>query len=213
MRDHGVNVDVTKNDNPRGRTIGKIHVTAGPNHGTAHVVPTAGGREIRYTPDTGYVGSDTFRYSITTDGGTASATVHVDVVAPPPDAVDDSGQTQSGKSVTVHVTANDDENGGGPLTITAAGTPGHGSVQIVGQDIVYTADSTYTGPDSFTYTIRNAGGSDTATVNITVSGSGNLAETGVDSAALLEIGAALLLLGGVATAAGHRRRRGRDAGA
>lgn len=211
-RDQAVDIDATANDNPRGQDITKLDVASTPQHGTAHVVHTAHGREIRYTPDSGYLGKDSFRYSFTTDGGTASATVHVDVTPPPPVAVDDSASVHSGDSVTVAVTQNDDANGGGQLTITSTSTPGHGSVQISGQTVVYTADASYTGPDSFTYTIENAGGSDTATVHITVSSSGVLADTGMNSAALLQIAGALLVLGATSTAAG-RRRRGRHAGA
>jgi hypothetical protein len=211
-RDHGVDIDVTANDNPRGQDITKLDVTSAPHHGKAHLVQTSGGRQIRYTPKAGYLGTDTFRYKITTAGGTATATVHVDVSAPPPVAVDDSASVGSGKSVTVAVTQNDNANGE-PITITSTSDPAHGSVQVSGLNVVYTADANYTGPDSFTYTIQNGDGSDSATVHITVSSSGVLADTGVDSAALLQIGGALVLVGGLSTAAGRRRRRGRHVAA
>lgn len=203
-----VTIDVSNNDNPRGRPITQLRVTSTPQHGTAHVVHTSNGPQVRYTPDTGYVGNDTFHYSITTDGGTASATVRVDVsaAAVAPVAVDDIASTKSGTAVTVPVTSNDQPNGGGTLRITSTGTPAHGTVRIEGRDVVYTPSGSYTGPDSFTYTVRNDNGSDTATVHITVTGSGFLANTGVDSQAMLEVGALLLVVGGAATAAGRRRR-------
>lgn len=207
--DQAVTVDVTRNDNPRGRAITQLKVTSNPQHGSAHVVHTSNGPEVRYTPDAGFTGNDTFHYSITTDGGTASATVHVDVSAPAaaPVAVDDAASTKSGTAVTVPVTSNDQPNGGGPLHITSTGTPAHGTVRVDGQDVVYTPDDSYTGTDSFTYTVQNDNGSATATVHITVTGSRTLANTGVDSQALLEVGGMLLLTGGAATTAGRRRRR------
>jgi hypothetical protein len=213
--DQAVTIDVTRNDNPRGRTITQLHITSQPKHGSAHVVHRSGRFEVRYTPQTGFTGMDTFPYSFTTDGGTASATVRVDVAAPAPApaAVDDSASTQSGTPVTVHVTSNDKPNGGGALVITSTGTPSHGTVRINGHNVVYTPAGTYTGPDSFTYTVHNSNGSATATVHITVTSSGVLADTGVDSQALLELGGMLLVTGGAASVLGGRRRRGRHAGA
>lgn len=210
-RDHGVDVDVLGNDNPRGQDVTGLRVTSTPGHGRAYVVSTSTGREIRYVPDAGFIGADKFTYTIRTAGGTSEATVSVDVAAPPPIANDDTATTPQGQSVSVAVTANDDQNGGGALTITSTSTPGHGSVRIDGQHVVYTANSNYVGSDSFSYTVQNSGGSATATVHVTVTGSGNLAQTGLDSASLLGIGGLLLGSGAALSVAGRRRRGGRHA--
>lgn len=202
----GVDVNVLANDDTRGRKVTGLQVTSGPKHGGAHVVNTSSGREIRYTPDSGYTGTDTFDYVLRTDGGSSQATVTIHVDAAP-DAVDDTAQTNQDTAVSVPVLDNDHPNGSGPLTIISTGTPGHGSVQIDGADIRYTPDHGYVGPDSFTYTVHNNGGSASATVRITVNGSGNLAETGVDSGGLLELGGLLLGAGAMFTAAGRRYRR------
>jgi hypothetical protein len=67
---------------------------------------------------------------------------------------------------------------GETLQITAVGDPPHGTASIdangtsgnTADDVVrYTPDAGYSGPDSFTYTIADGnGGTDTATVNVTV---------------------------------------------
>ena len=57
------------------------------------------------------------------------------------------------------------------LSISATTNGAHGTVAITGggTGLTYTPNADYFGPDSFTYTISDGnGGSDTATVNITV---------------------------------------------
>lgn len=208
-RDQGVTVDVLANDDTKGVDLVGIHVAGAPKHGMAHVVHTASGPQIRYTPATDFVGTDTFDYTLRTDGGTSTATVTVTVAAPPPDAVDDSSATKSGKPVTVAVTSNDASNGGGAITVTSVSDPHHGTATIDGDNVVYTSDDAFVGTDTFTYTISTSGGTDTATVTVTVNDAGVLANTGVDSAGLLGLGGGLLITGGAVTLAGRRRRAGR----
>ncbi|MDD5393224.1 MAG: Ig-like domain-containing protein [Thiothrix sp.] len=67
-----------------------------------------------------------------------------------------------------------DEGCDSTITITAVGTPEHGTVTIHpdGEWVVYTPTTGYTGSDTFTYTITDADGhTSTATVTVTV-GSG-----------------------------------------
>ncbi|CUX47321.1 IPT/TIG domain-containing protein [Agrobacterium genomosp. 13] len=71
------------------------------SHGTA----TASGTAISYTPDAGYIGSDSFTYTATNADGTSTpATVSLSVVAPEPtlDGISPfSGPTTGGTSVTI----------------------------------------------------------------------------------------------------------------
>jgi hypothetical protein len=76
---------------------------------------------------------------------------------------------------------------------------------------VYTPDADFVGTDTFPYTAATQFGTDTALVTVTIEASG-LSATGSDSHNLANIGALLLLTGGVATVAGRRRYRAKHAG-
>lgn len=77
-----VDVDVLGNDFDVDGTIDPttVLVTMPPEHGTASVHPTTG--LITYTPGDGFVGADTFRYTVEDDAGATSleASVRVDVL-------------------------------------------------------------------------------------------------------------------------------------
>ena len=80
---------------------------------------------------------------------------------------------------TVNVLANDTDADGDILTVTSAGVPGHGSAVInANGTITYTPASGYTGPDQFGYSISDGrGGTDSATVSVTVSSGGGTTNT------------------------------------
>ncbi len=89
----------------------------------------------------------------------------------PPVAVDDNASTTVDNAVIVDVLANDSDDNGDPLTVTAVGTAANGAVLDNGDGTVtYTPNIGFVGDDSFTYTIDDGqGGADTATVFVTVS--------------------------------------------
>jgi hypothetical protein len=224
-----VDIDVLDNDVTQGAPVSIDEVTA-PKHGSATpisgtggaaaadrraaVVPhasPAGAPSIAYKPNAGFVGKDSFTYTITTANGSSTATVNVTVVAPPPTAVDDSAATTSGHAVTIDVLGNDDANGGGALHVGSLGAPGHGTATISDGAVVYTSDADFVGTDTFTYTADTAFGSDTATVTVTVSGEGALSNTGSSDDRIAGIGVLLLLAGGGATVVGRRRYRAKHA--
>ena len=97
-------------------------------------------------------------------------------LAPPPVngspvAADDAATTPQGEPVVVPVTANDSDPDGDPLTISDVGPAANGSATIEpdGVSIRYTPEPTFSGVDSFEYTIADGrGGSAIATVTITV---------------------------------------------
>jgi hypothetical protein len=88
----------------------------------------------------------------------------------PPVAVDDSATTAQDTLVNVDVLANDSDPNGDPLSVASVSDPPHGTAEIQPDDTVnYIPDTGFTGPDSFTYDISDGnGGTDTATVNVTV---------------------------------------------
>lgn len=174
-----VDIDVLSNDDTKGAPP-SISVTTDPGHGSAQVIePGLRGRgvahhvapagpTIRYTPNDGFVGHDKFNYRLTTANGSSVATVRITVTAPPPTANNDSASTDSGVGVTIHVLANDDANGGGPLHLQSVGSAGHGSTSTDGPYAIYTPDDSFVGTDTFTYVASTKFGSDTATVTVTV---------------------------------------------
>jgi Ca2+-binding RTX toxin-like protein len=130
-----------------------------------------------YTPDENYHGSDSFNYTVFDGhtGGTDTGTVNVTVtpVNDDPNAEDDLFTTSAGGAVDV--LANDTDVDGDALTITTPAPPAaHGTVTCTVASCTYTPTSGYTGPDSFSYSISDGnGGTDSATVNVTVEAGAN----------------------------------------
>ncbi|MBL0407448.1 cadherin-like domain-containing protein [Microvirga aerilata] len=88
-----------------------------------------------------------------------------------PVAADDSATTNQGTPVTITVLANDTDSNGDTLTVSAiTANATHGTTTLNSNGtITYTPTANYLGDDSFTYSISDGrGGSDTATVNLTI---------------------------------------------
>lgn len=88
-------------------------------------------------------------------------------VTPVVDIVHDSVSTHAGTPVTIDALGND-RFSNGDATITAVGTPLHGSVSIVNNQLVYTPAAGYVGDDTFTYSVTSGGVVETATVTVTM---------------------------------------------
>ena len=172
-----VEFDVTDNDTlaPDGsQPIYFGSIVSPPANGTASHLT---GGDIRYTPGSGFSGSDTFTYSINDGAGqTAQASVTVNVSAPTspppppaPNAIDDEATTQLDTPVTFNVLANDQPSGQVSF-LSFASTPPNGTITHIGAgDVEYTPNAGYLGTDTFTYTIENSGGqTDQASVSVLV---------------------------------------------
>ncbi len=155
---------VLGNDVGTGTTV----TAAGPaGHGTVAVDPDG---TVSYTPDAGWAGDDAFDYTITDAFGRTSTTA-VTITTDLPTAPTAVGDTVSTPYATVvnlaapGVLGNDDGTG---ITVTAAGSPGHGSVAIDADgSLTYTPDAGWAGDDTFTYEITDAFGR-TASASVTV---------------------------------------------
>ncbi len=103
--------------------------------------------------------------------------------AHPPDAVDDSAGTNEDTPVAIPVLSNDSDRDGDTLIVTATGPAAHGSVSIQADGtVLYSPTPNYNGSDSFTYTIDDRhGGSDTATVTISIAAVNDAPVAAVDS--------------------------------
>ena len=161
-------IDVLDNDSdPEGGAL--TLVSAGPaGHGA---VTVADGR-LRYTPDPGFAGTDTFGYGVAdAEGAETTATVTITVTAPnaPPVALPDTAEAVAGTPVLIDVLANDSDPEGGALTLVSVGPAGHGAVTVADGRLRYTPDPGFAGTDTFGYGVADAEGAETtATVTITV---------------------------------------------
>ena len=128
---------------------------------------------VTYTPDADFHGIDTFTYTISDGAGggdTASVIVTVLPINDDPDAVDDTATTPEEVPVVVPVLGNDSDLDGDSLAVTGVTDPANGSVTVNADGtMTYTPDADFNGVDTFEYTISDGnGGTDTATVSVTV---------------------------------------------
>jgi uncharacterized protein (TIGR03382 family) len=153
-----------------GETLTITSVTQ-PSSGTVSFT----GTNVSFTPAPGFVGTVNFTYTISDgNGGTDTATVTVTVsnTNDPPTANDDNYTVAEDSGATpLDVLANDTSapDTGETLTVTAVTQPANGTVTLVGGVVSFTPAPNSFGTTSFSYTLAdNNGGSDTATVTVTV---------------------------------------------
>jgi len=144
---------VLKNDDsPLGNELSAVLVT-GPSHGTLEF--NANG-SFTYTPNTHYVGSDSFTYRAT-DGTytSAAATVTLNVKNTAPSSSADTYAVKFNSETTVSaasgVLANDTDADGDSLTAILVGNPSHGTVQFNADGSFTYVVNGYFGTDTFSY--------------------------------------------------------------
>lgn len=95
-----------------------------------------------------------------------------------PVAVNDSVETEEDTPVSIDILSNDLDSDAQPsaLAIYSVSQPRHGSLSVVGSDVLYTPDSGFSGIDEFTYLVTDGAEQDWGLVNILV-GSDTLVET------------------------------------
>ena len=134
-----------------------------------------------FTPNTDFVGGDSFQYVITDANGqtsTATVSITVEAVNDVPVAVDDVVLAQEDVRLeNINVLDNDSDSDGNLLTVTSAVSAAGGVVTINPDGTLsYQAPANFTGADTINYTIDDgAGGSSTAVVNIDVAPVSDLA--------------------------------------
>nr|MDJ0574422.1 Ig-like domain-containing protein [Xenococcaceae cyanobacterium MO_234.B1] len=159
--------DIDLDDNP----IVITDFTNG-NNGTVTLDPDGG--FLIYTPNSGFIGQDSFTYTFRDANGNLTSTTIAVNVSEPSRANNDSSGTVPDGEVVIDVLSNDGNdlilvgvtNGqNGTVTIDDNGTPNDPSDDRV----VYTPNPGFVGEDSFTYTVNDPeGNEETATVTILV---------------------------------------------
>lgn len=140
----------------------------------ANGVLSGSGANRTYTPNTGFVGQDTFTF-VANDGNADStpATVTVNVtLAQAPEANPDTFTLGTGNQLFGNVLNNDRDLDGDPITASVETNPAHGSLVLNADgSFTYEPNSTFVGADTFTYRVTdNTNRSSTATATINAAG-------------------------------------------
>ncbi|MAT98453.1 MAG: hypothetical protein CL608_15015 [Anaerolineaceae bacterium] len=181
-----IQIDVLANDEDIdvGDVLTIDSVSAPDNGGTAVI----NNNQIEYTAATGFVGTETFTYTVSDgNGGSDTAlvtmTIYVSHSNAAPNAHNDSPETLEDSPIIIDVLNNDDDPDGDSLSILSVSNPVHGTAVIQGSRIKYTPDPNFHGSDSFTYTVGDGEFTDIATVNITIVSVNDMPQAASDSAA------------------------------
>lgn len=179
---NSVPISVAVNDDDRGEDdldLTSVTVSQPPTNGAA-ICNDAG--VCTYTPAPGFVGTDSFNYTICdTSSACDTATVTITVLAPlplppppanaPPVASNDTATTDAGSPVTIPVADNDTdpEDDLVPDSVSVVIPPANGSATCDNGSCTYTPAPGFSGSDSIVYQICDgADQCDTATVVIVV---------------------------------------------
>lgn len=185
-QDVAVDYNVLTNDTDAENNINvsSLAIVTPPSNGTTQIM---GGGVIKYTPNAGYVGADSYTYSISDNGVVVTsdnAVVNVTVTDPnaangPIVANDDSEITAVNQSVDIDVLTNDVDPEVqvdiASINVTVQPNNGIASANTTTGIITYTPDGGFVGTDNFTYEICDLGTPtqcDEAVVTIEVSNIG-----------------------------------------
>lgn len=158
-------INVLANDaDPDGNPLALTAVGA-----AAHGTVVIAGNAILYMPAAGYVGSDSFVYTVSDGaGGSSTAKVTMSVLRPnqAPTAQNDWYSVPGMGNTRLDVLNNDSDPDGDPLTITSFSQPAFGSVSASGGSLLFQSTTPFA-VSTFTYAISDGqGGSSTATVTL-----------------------------------------------
>jgi len=166
--------DVTAVNTPVTTTV-KANDGTGATSSTVKALPGAHGTttvnaagQVIYTPVTGYVGIDTYTYTLTTPDGVVSDPITVTITVKPV-GVPDADITPINTPVTTIVKSNDGASGIGTTVTPTNGAHGTTTVDATGR-VRFTPTADYIGKDVYTYTLTTTDGivSDPITVTISI---------------------------------------------
>lgn len=172
LRVHVAQGMMSKASDPDGDRL-TLAVVTRPANGALAFNPSG---SFTYTPRRNFFGTDTFTVRAS-DGALTSAPAAVTItVSPMPDALDAQDDqytvimnTPLVVGAALGVLANDDNPDGTPLTLSVAQPPTRGSLTLSNDGaFVYTPQADTLGEDSFVYSATTTGGSDSATVTLSI---------------------------------------------
>jgi hypothetical protein len=141
-------------------------VAASPSHGTL----TGSAPSLTYTPAAGYQGGDSFTFTASNGSNTsASGTVSIAISVSTPTANPQTVTAGKNMATAITLAGTDTDVPALPLTYTVATSPSEGALTGAAPNLTYTPNTSYTGSDSFTFTVTNGvNTSAPATVSIIV---------------------------------------------
>lgn len=134
------------------RTLSIYHISL-PKHGTVK----QNGKLVVYSPASGFIGTDSFAYSIT-DGSRKSKEAYIVIAVNknlPPVANRDSLVAYNGKSIFINVLDNDKDPEGDSIYIKDFSRPLFGELKLSKNKFIYKANSLSLQTDSFNYKISD----------------------------------------------------------
>lgn len=150
---------------PDGDTL-NYTVIEGPTHG--NLSGTA--PNLTYTPNDNFDGPDSFTFKAndgTEDSFLATVSITVTTVNDAPVANDNSAKIQEDTPGPIALIGSDPD--GDPITYRVVTNPSHGILSGTAPDLIYTPDTNYNGPDSFTFKANDSiSDSVTATFSVEV---------------------------------------------
>lgn len=165
-------VDVLANDADIDGDVLIVERVSQPQHGTAAITDD---QQIRYLPEAGFHGEESFLYMISDGSLSAEASIHITVTPlQKPVANSDQYQTDAGQTLTITATtgvlANDVAPAGRSLTAELVSEPAHGELELQADgSFSYQAEVGFAGIDTFRYTASDGfQTSDPASVSIQV---------------------------------------------
>ena len=167
-------LDVLDNDEVQdGETKSVVFILDAPNNGSASI--SVGSDAILYTPDAGFIGTDSFIYQMDDGNGgfdSAQVTVTVESTNANPVANDDNVTVTGAVQRPLDVLDNDTTEAGETLTIDSIVTPPTNGVATISGDglqLFYERIDDNATADTLVYRISDGnGGFDNATVNISL---------------------------------------------
>ncbi|MCA9191340.1 MAG: tandem-95 repeat protein [Planctomycetales bacterium] len=171
-----------QNDSPGPNETDALTITqvsATTNGGTVTIA--TGGGSVLYTPPTGFIGQDTFTYTMRDAGGltdSATVTVNVEATVLPRGRADAATVAEDSADNSIDVLANDRVNTGATAILLSLGpNPANGTISIndngtpndkTDDKVSYTPNANFFGTDTFTYQMNDTAGTGADSVGTVV---------------------------------------------
>ena len=180
-----ITIQPLSNDHDSDGTLdkGSLAVTRNPQHGTMVSQPDG---TCLYTPTAGYIGNDSFGYTVADDDGDVSNEANVAItvaINQPPTVSDDAVTAIMNQTVSIPVLENDFDSDGTLVfaTLQLVSPPTHGNAMPgVDGTIAYTPAASYKGDDTFTYRVADNDGAFSIEAHVVVTIASNQPPTAED---------------------------------